>query len=162
VTRTSYSDWSCSIARTVDVIGDGWTALILRDCFLGVRRFDEFQRELGIGRNILTDRLGRLVEADLLAKVAYSEHPPRHEYRLTDKGRELYPVLATMAAWGDRWLAGPEGPPSVLHHRTCNRDMHAEVVCSACGDPIDVRDVLARPGPGFVEPDRTRRPGALT
>jgi DNA-binding HxlR family transcriptional regulator len=146
--RTRTADWPCSIARAIDELGDGWTLLLVRDASLGARRFDDFQRSLGIGRNILTDRLGRLVERGVFSKDQYSEHPPRYEYRLTDKGREIFPILATMAAWADRWMIGPEGPPLVLHHTRCDHDMHAEIVCSECGERLDKRALRARRGPG--------------
>lgn len=149
--RTRTDDWPCPIARGVDELGDGWTLLIMRDAFLGSRRFDDFHRSLGIGRNILTDRLGQLVERGMLTKVPYSEHPLRYEYRLTDKGRQIWPILAAMATWADRWLAGPEGLPVVYHHTTCDHDMHAEVVCSECREPVDVRAVRARRGPGYPD-----------
>jgi DNA-binding HxlR family transcriptional regulator len=149
VKRTPFADWPCSIARSVDLLGDWWTPLVLRETYLGVRRFEDFQRNLGIGRNILTQRLNRLVEEGMLARRPYQERPVRHEYVLTDKGRDFYPVMAAMQAWGDRWLAGAEGPPVVLHHRRCDHDMEAEVVCSHCGEPISVRDVRARRGPGY-------------
>ena len=148
MTRTDTSDWPCTIARSADVLGDGWNLLVMRQACLGVRRFEDFQRTLGIGRNILTVRLNGLVEEGLLSRVEYQQRPVRHEYRLTEKGREVYPILAAMAAWGDRWLTGAEGTPLVLHHETCDHDMHAVVVCSHCGDPLEVRDVRARPGPG--------------
>lgn len=147
--RTDTSSWPCSIAQAVDALGDGWTLLIVREACLGARRFDEFQQRLGIGRNILANRLSRLVDDGLFTKVPYSEHPPRHEYRLTDKGRDVYPVLAAMAAWNDRWNGRREGSPLQLHHDVCDHDMHAVVVCSACAEPLDVRQVKARPGPGF-------------
>jgi DNA-binding HxlR family transcriptional regulator len=146
--RTTTADWPCTIARSVDLLGDHWNLLLVRQACLGTRRFDDFQRALGIGRNILTQRLNRLVDEGVLARVEYQASPPRHEYRLTQKGRDVYPILAAMAAWGDRWLTGPEGTPLVLHHTACDRDMHAVVVCSECSEPIDVREVLARPGPG--------------
>lgn len=151
--RTDTSGWPCSIARSVNVLGDGWVLLILRDACLGVRRFDDFQRDLGVGRNVLADRLARMVDEGLLRTEAYSEHPPRHEYRLTDKGRDAYTVLAAMAAWGDRWLAGPDGPPVLLHHTACGHDQRAAVVCGECGEPLDVRQVRARPGPGAPPTD---------
>ena len=156
--RTDTSQWPCTIARAVDVLGDSWNLLLLREACLGVRRFDDFQRSLGIGRNILTMHLGVLVEQGLLDRVEYQRRPLRHEYRLTDKGRDVYPVLAAMAAWGDRWLTGPEGSPLQLHHTTCGHDMHADVVCSECAAPIHVRDVRAKPGPGF--PRRAPAPTA--
>ncbi|HEY8545327.1 MAG TPA: helix-turn-helix domain-containing protein [Acidimicrobiales bacterium] len=147
--RTDTSDWPCTIARSANVLGDHWNLLIIRQACLGTRRFADFQAALGIGRNILSQRLSRLVDEGLLARVEYQESPPRHEYRLTDKGRDVYPILAAMAAWGDKWLTGPEGTPLVLHHTTCGHDMHAEVVCSECDEPIRVREVRAKPGPGF-------------
>jgi DNA-binding HxlR family transcriptional regulator len=147
--RTAPSGWPCTIARSVDVLGDHWNLLLIRQACLGTRRFDGFQRELGIGRNILTQRLNRLVDEGLLRRVEYQSSPPRHEYRLTPKGREVFPILAAMAAWGDRWLTGPEGTPLVLHHTACDHDMHAVVVCSECSEPLEVRDVRAERGPGY-------------
>ena len=146
--RTSFESVNCSVARALEVVGEGWSLLIVRDALLGVRRFDDFQTRLGISRNVLAQRLQTLVDQGVMERVPYSEHPPRHEYRLTDKGREVYPILASMAAWGDRWLTGPEGTPLVLHHTTCGHDMHAVVVCSECAAPLDVREVRARAGPG--------------
>jgi DNA-binding HxlR family transcriptional regulator len=146
------------VARSVDLLGDWWTPLVLRECYYGVRRFDAFQRSLGIGRNILTQRLNRLVDEGLLERRPYQDRPVRHEYLLTDKGRDFFPVIAAMVRWGDRWLAGDDGPPVVLHHTTCGHDMHAEVVCSRCGESIELRDVTADLGPGYPEPGRA---GAL-
>jgi DNA-binding HxlR family transcriptional regulator len=149
VKRTRFSQWPCSVARTVDLLGDWWTPLVLRDAYYGVRRFDDFQRNLNIGRNILTERLNRLVDEGLLERVPYQERPVRHEYVLTDKGRDFFPVLVAMMRWGDRWLTGDEGPPITLHHKRCDHTMHAEVVCSHCGEPIELQDVRARRGPGL-------------
>ena len=148
VTRTDTSAWPCTIARSADVLGDGWNLLIIRQACLGTRRFDDFQRSLGIGRNILTTHLNRLVAEGILTRVEYQQRPVRHEYRLTDKGRDVYPILAAMAAWGDRWLTGPEGTPLVLHHTACDHDTSAVVVCRECAAPIDVREITVRPGPG--------------
>jgi DNA-binding HxlR family transcriptional regulator len=150
VTRTSTADWPCTIARAVDLLGEGWTLLVLRQACLGTRRFEDFQRELGIGRNILTLRLNRLVDEGLLRREEYQQRPVRSEYRLTEKGRDAYPILAAMAAFGDKWLVGDAGTPLVLHHSACGHDMHAVVTCSACGEPLDVRQVEARPGPGWT------------
>jgi DNA-binding HxlR family transcriptional regulator len=149
VTRTDTSGWPCPLARTADLIGEGWTLLIMREAFYGVRRFEEFQRVLGLGRNILTLRLNTLVDEGLLTKVQYQERPPRHEYRLTDKGRDVYPILAAMATFGDKWLLGDTDPLVIFHHVTCDHDMHAVVTCSECAQPLDVRSVRARPGPGY-------------
>ncbi len=146
--RVDTSEWPCTIARSVNVLGDHWNLLLIRQACLGTRRFDEFQAELGIGRNILTQRLTRLVDEGLMSRVEYQQSPPRFEYRLTDQGRDAYPILAAMAAWGERWLTGPEGTPLVLHHTACDHDMRAVVVCSECAEPLDVRDVRAKAGPG--------------
>ena len=151
--RTAFADWPCSLARSVDLLGDWWTPLVLRDAYYGVRRFENFQRSLGIGRNILTQRLNRLVDEGMLERRPYQDRPIRHEYVLTDKGRDFFPVVAAIVRWGDRWLAGDEGPPLTLHHVPCDHDMHAEVVCSHCREPLALRDVTAR-----VE-RAARRPG---
>jgi DNA-binding HxlR family transcriptional regulator len=152
VRRTDTSGWPCNIARSAHVLADLWNVLIIRQACLGTRRYEDFQRALGTGRNILTVRLNALVDQGLLERVEYQVRPVRREYRLTDKGRDAYTVLAAMAAWGERWSVGPEGTPVVLHHGTCGHDMHAVVVCSACRAPLDVRAVTARPGPGFEVP----------
>jgi DNA-binding HxlR family transcriptional regulator len=153
MTRTDTSGWPCTIARSADLLGDGWVLLVMRQACLGVRRFEDFQRSLGIGRKILTIRLKRLVDEGLLDRVEYQHNPVRHEYRLTDKGRDVYPILAAMAAWGDRWLTGPEGTPLVLHHTSCDHDMQAVVACSHCSEPIHVREMRAKAGPGYPRPD---------
>ena len=152
--RTSFAKWPCSIARTVDLVGDGWTPMVLREAFYGTTRFDDFERVLGIGRNVLSQRLGRLLDEGLLERQAYQQNPPRYDYVLTDKGRELFPVLAAMMAWGDRWLAPSDGPPVLLRHTPCGHDAHAEVVCSECHEPLELADVAPHLGPGF--PDRLR------
>ena len=137
----------CSVAQCLEVIGERWSLLILRDSFLGVSRFDEFQRRLGISRNILNQRLGHLVDAGVLARVAYSDHPPRFDYKLTDKGRALWPVMTAMRQWGDEYAA-PNGPPVQLIHKGCGAITHAEMVCGECGERMGVRDVRAVAGPG--------------
>jgi DNA-binding HxlR family transcriptional regulator len=147
--RTSFSQWPCSIARTMDMLGDGWTAVVLREAFYGVRRFDDFQAMLSIPRNTLTDRLNRLVDEGLLAKRLYDERPQRYEYVLTRKGVDFFPVLAAMASWGDRWLAGDDGPPIIFHHKTCQHDMQAAVTCGECGEPVRLKDIGARPGENY-------------
>jgi len=160
VKRTSFARWPCSIARTVDLVGDGWTSLVLREAFYGTTRFDDFERLLGIGRNVLTQRLGRLVDEGLLQREAYQQNPPRYDYVLTAKGREFFPILAAMMAWGDRWLAPTEGPPVLLRHRSCGHDAHAEVVCSECGESLELDDVAPHLGPGF--PTRLREAALAT
>ncbi|MDP1600024.1 helix-turn-helix domain-containing protein [Phenylobacterium sp.] len=136
----------CSVARSVAVIGDRWTLMILRDCFLGVRRFEAFQERLGISRTIIADRLKHLTEEGVLRRVAYQEHPVRHEYRLTDKGLDLHPVVMAIVHWGDRHYAGEAGPPLLHRHKTCGCDFHPVQTCSECGEPVDARAVETRPG----------------
>jgi DNA-binding HxlR family transcriptional regulator len=143
--RTRFDDWPCSIARTVDLIGDWWTPLVMRQAFYGTRRFDDFQRQLGVSRNVLTQRLDRLVAEEMLVRVPYQEHPPRHEYRLTDKGRDFFGVLAAMMGWGDRWLSGGEEPPVELRDRATGRPVRPIVVDEETGRRIDVREVVAVP-----------------
>jgi DNA-binding HxlR family transcriptional regulator len=137
VTRSSEAGLdACSIANTLDVIGDRWTLLILRDAFRGIRRFDEFHHDLGVARNLLAVRLTRLVEHGVLAKVQYQEHPPRFEYRLTAKGRELSPALVALMHWGDRHAAGPEGPQVELVHRACDHPVEVALVCWHCDTTV--------------------------
>ncbi|HEX9888103.1 MAG TPA: helix-turn-helix domain-containing protein [Nitriliruptorales bacterium] len=148
-TRTSLADLPCSVARTLDLIGDAWTVLILRDVFYGRRRFSEFADSLPIARNVLTHRLNALVAAGILRKVAYQERPLRHEYRLTDAGRDLFGVVLALARWGDQHIT-PAGQPAPVTfvHAVCGHDTHAEVVCAACGERLEPRDVRVRPNFG--------------
>lgn len=138
---------NCSVARTLDVVGEWWTLLIVRNIMLGQRRFEAIQADLGIARNILSDRLNTLVAHGVVERVKYHDHPERFEYHLTEKGRDLYPVIAALMAWGDKWQA-PDGPPLLLSH-TCEGHGHAQTVCSACGEPLDIGSVRAKAGPGF-------------
>ncbi len=147
----------CSIARTVAVIGDRWTLLILRDCFLRLRRFDEFEASLGITRHILADRLKKLVDAEVLQKVPYGERQVRHEYRLTRKGLDLYPVLMSIVHWGDIHLADENGRPMLHEHVGCGHQFDPVLTCSACGEIVDPKQVRVRPGPGAA---RQRRQSA--
>ena len=139
----------CSVARTTAVIGDRWTVMILRDCFNGSRRFDEFQTSLGISRTIVTDRLSLLVDEGVLVKAPYQEKPVRYEYRLTEKGLDLYPILMFMFRWGDKHYATKEGPPLLFRHKTCGHDFHAVLSCSACDQVLNPREVEVRAGPGL-------------
>jgi DNA-binding HxlR family transcriptional regulator len=145
--RKSFEAMNCSVAQTLEVVGEWWTMLIVRDCFLGITRFDDFQQRLGISRNILTERLEHLVARDVLVRVPYQEHPIRYDYRLTDKGRDLWLVLNALREWGDRWEA-EDGPPVVLVHRACDHETSIVPVCSSCGEHLDARAVRAKPGPG--------------
>jgi DNA-binding HxlR family transcriptional regulator len=143
---------ACSLARVVSVIGDRWTLLILRDCFLRVRRFEEFEERLGITRPILSSRLKKLVDAFVLTKVAYRERPLRYEYRLTPKGLDLYPVILSIVHWGDIHMAGKKGPPLLRTHDLCGKDFAPVVACSECGEPVVPREVRVRRGPGAGNP----------
>ena len=136
---------ACSLARALAVVGDRWTLLILRDAFLGVRRFEGFERSLKISRRMLADRLAGLVAEGLLEQRLYQERPPRHEYRLTEKGLALYPALLALVHWGDDWYAGEAGPPLRHRHRACDRHFHMVATCSACGEALDARAVIAEP-----------------
>ena len=135
----------CSIAATLDVIGDRWSLLILRNVFRGTRRFSEFVDDLGIARNLLTDRLNRLVDTGVLAKVPYQERPLRHEYRLTEKGADLSPALIALMQWGDRWYH-PDTPPTVLVHSTCDTPLHHEVRCETCDGHVPPNQIRSRAG----------------
>ncbi len=143
------STYKCSVARTVEVVGERWTMLILREAFLGVKRFDHIQRDLGIARNILSDRLGKLVAQGILEKRRYSERPERFEYRLTAKGRDLYPIVVTLMQWGDRHTAGPGGTPVELVHDACGELTHPQLVCDGCGEPVHALNVHPAAGPGL-------------
>ena len=146
--RTSLADFRCSVARTVDIIGEWWTPLILRDAFYGRTRFEDFQRSLGIARNVLAVRLDRLVEAGIMERRRYEERPPRDEYLLTDMGRDLFPVIAALLAWGDRWTAGDDGPPLLLIHQPCGQPGALRATCDQCGDPMTLDNIIPVPGPG--------------
>jgi DNA-binding HxlR family transcriptional regulator len=129
-------------------VGDRWTLLILRDAFLGTRRFDAFQADLGMTRHRLADRLRKLVRHGVLRRERYQARPPRYEYRLTEKGIDLYGVVAMLAGWGDRWMTGPNGPVVERVHRSCGHVTELKLTCDHCGEPVTARDMLARPGPG--------------
>ena len=139
--RTRFDDWPCPIARTTDLIGDWWTPLIMRESFSGARRFDDFQSRLGVPRAVLTQRLGRLVDEGMLARVPVDASPGRHEYRLTEKGRAFWDVLAAMWRWGSDWLWPGEEPPVVLLDRETKQEVRPLVVDERTGEPLDVRRV---------------------
>jgi DNA-binding HxlR family transcriptional regulator len=143
--RKSFADMGCSVAQCLDVVGDSWTMLIVRDAFAGVTRFDEFQDLLGMPRNTLQDRLTKLVRAGVLVKVPYSEHPLRYDYQLTGKGRDLWPVLAAMRQWGDQHGL-PAGPVRMVH-TGCGGAARAITVCATCGQPVGPDEVAPVPAP---------------
>lgn len=145
--RTSFGAMTCSIARTLDVIGEPWSPLILRDVWAGLTRFEQIQADLGISRKVLTVRMNHLVDCGVLERRPYDRRP-RYEYVLTDKGAELVPMLMAMAAWGDKWLAGAAGAPVVYRHHGCGQISSAGVHCSHCGAPLGAGDVDLLPGPG--------------
>ncbi len=130
----AFADLNCSVARPLSFLGERWALLVLRDLFLGRRRFDEIQESLGVASNVLSQRLATLVEEGIAERRRYSEHPERFEYRLTEKGRDLQPVLLAMLAWGDRYTAGPEGPPLETVHDECGQAFHMVPTCSECGE----------------------------
>lgn len=147
--RTSFGQWPCSIARSVDLIGDWWTPLILREAIFGATRFNQFQAALTLGRNVLTARLGRLVEEGLFDKRAYQANPPRYDYVLTGKGKDFFGVLVALAKWGDRWLDQGKGPPMVLRHLTCGSLTPGELICPHCREPLHTDNTRIEPGPGM-------------
>jgi DNA-binding HxlR family transcriptional regulator len=132
----------CSVARAMEVVGERWTFLVLREAFSGVRRFEDMQRDLGIARNVLADRLGRLVGHGVLVRRPYQDRPVRHEYHLTPMGLDLYPALVGLLQWGDRWLS--EGPPLELVHRECGHATTLQLCCAACGERVSARDMQGR------------------
>jgi DNA-binding HxlR family transcriptional regulator len=145
---SDYQDQNCSIARTLELVGERWTILVLRDVFLGRRRFSQLRQSLGVARNVLAARLDRLVGEGILEKVPYQERPLRHEYRLTSKGLDLWPVIVELLHWGDRHAAPAAGPPIVLRHKDCGGELGAHRICTRCGEPLEVGDVRAEAGPG--------------
>jgi DNA-binding HxlR family transcriptional regulator len=142
------SEQPCSISRSLAVLGDRWTLVVLKQAFAGTRRFDEFQRTLGISRSRLADRLERLVDQGLLERREYFDRRTRHEYRLTEKGRAVYPVLMALRTWGDTYAA-PDGPPLEYRHKGCSGQVEVSLTCDDCQQPLGPRDVEVALGPGF-------------
>ena len=143
--RTSFETIDCSIARTMAVLGEPWTALILRDLFIGVTRFDALHTHLGVSRKVLAVRLSRLVNDEIVVKRAYAQRPERFDYILTGKGWELCDILLAISAWGDRWTTTEAGPPALLRHRECDHLTTAEIRCSHCGRPLHAADIEVTP-----------------
>ena len=141
-------DQACSIARTLEVLGERWTLLVIRDVFNGRRRFDQIQENLGVARNVLSNRLARLVEEGILFKRAYQERPTRHEYFLTEKGLDLWPILIALIGFGDKHLTGPEGRPVEIRHKRCGGLVDDRGTCGECGARLSARDAYAEYGPG--------------
>jgi DNA-binding HxlR family transcriptional regulator len=145
--RTDFSTMACSIARTLDVIGEPWSPLILRDVWVGMNRFEQIQADLGISRKVLTERLNHLVDHGVLERRPYDRRP-RYEYHLTDKGTDLVDVLMIMVRWGDTWLAGEAGPPVLYRHHACGEVSSVDLRCSGCGEPMHAPDIDVLAGPG--------------
>ncbi len=143
-----YRTQTCSIAGALEVVGERWSLLIVRNIFLGIRRFDEMQAQLGIARNVLQARLTKLIDAGVLERHLYQEHPPRHEYRLTEKGLDLWPTVVALMQWGDRYAAPAGGPAVVIEHRGCGGAVDEHRICEACGAHLAVREARAQAGPG--------------
>jgi DNA-binding HxlR family transcriptional regulator len=151
VLRNDYEGQLCSIARSLELVGERWTILVIREVFFGRRKFSEMQRSLGVARNVLTNRLQRLVEEDILERRQYSERPVRHEYFLTEKGLDLWPTIVSLMHWGDKHMPLPGGPPAILLHKgECGGVVNDRRICERCGEELGVRDARAVEGPGLV------------
>ena len=142
----TYDNQICSIAGALEIMGERWSLLIVRDAFLGLRRFEEFRASLGIARNVLTERLNRLVEEGIFERVRYQERPTRYEYRLTAKGRDVGTTLIALMQWGDRHLAGEAGPPRLVEHADCGGKVAVQLVCAKCGEAVGRQGVAIKPG----------------
>jgi DNA-binding HxlR family transcriptional regulator len=143
--RTSFETIDCSIARTMAILGEPWTALILRDLFIGITRFDALHVHLGVSRKVLTLRLNRLVRDEIVVKRAYVQRPERFDYIPTGKGEQLCDILLAVSAWGDKWTTSEAGPPALIRHRLCSHPATAEIRCSHCGEPLHAADVEVTP-----------------
>ncbi len=143
---------NCSVAQSLEIMGEWWTPLILRDALMGITRFEQFQTRLGVARNVLAQRLDSLVEHGLMERVPYQERPVRHEYLLTPMGRELWPTFQMLRQWGDKWLA-PGGAPVETVHDACGHVLQARLECTHCDEPLRGRDQTLRHGPGWVVGD---------
>lgn len=141
----------CSLARTVAVIGDRWTLMILRECFLRKRRFDAFQSSLGITRHLLADRLKKLVRFGVLRRIPYMDSPKRYEYILTQKGLDLYPIIMSVVHWGNIHMVDSRGRPMLHEHKSCGKHFDPLMICSECGEPVFAKEVHVHPGPGARE-----------
>jgi DNA-binding HxlR family transcriptional regulator len=158
VKRSSFEDMNCAIAQSLEIIGEWWTLLILRDAFFGVTRFEEWHERLGIARNILTARLDTLVEHGVMERRPYDEARGRYDYVLTNKGRALWPVMVTLRQWGDEWVLGLGNEPIALIHQSCGEVSHGQLVCDHCGEPLESDQIRSARGPGLKDPDFLLRP----
>jgi DNA-binding HxlR family transcriptional regulator len=147
----TYEDQVCSIARTLEVVGERWTLLIIRDALLGLRRFEEFQDSLGLARNVLTNRLTKLVDDGLLERVRYQQRPARYEYRPTGKAKDLLTALTALMHWGDKYAEAPAGPPRIASHAGCGGNVRDQLACTDCGQTLRPDAVLMLPGPALTE-----------
>jgi DNA-binding HxlR family transcriptional regulator len=154
VLHRDYPGLDCSVAKALEVIGERWSLLIVRAVMHGNRRFGEMQESLGIARNVLSARLQRLVDEEILERRAYQESPPRYEYFLTEKGLDLWPALIALLNWGDRYSPDPEGPRRLIVHKECGGTVSERGICESCGKLLTARDAKQVPGPGAtVEAD---------
>jgi DNA-binding HxlR family transcriptional regulator len=145
--RADFGQMYCTVARSLDVVGDPWTPLILRDLFAGLSRFDQIANDLGISRNLLAQRLDHLTQAGVVERRRYEDSPPRHDYVLTASGRDLAPVLVALVTWGDRWARPAEGSPITFRH-ACGETVTPVLTCPHCGEPATGDSLTAEPGPG--------------
>jgi len=148
VLHRDYPNQLCSIANSLEVIGERWSLLIVRDVFNGNRRFGEIQGSLGVARNVLSARLQRLLDEDILERRPYQESPARYEYFLTEKGLDLWPTLIALLNWGDRYSPSPGGPPKLIRHKVCGGAVNERGICEECGKTLHARDAIQVPGPG--------------
>jgi DNA-binding HxlR family transcriptional regulator len=156
-----YTGQTCSVAATLDVIGERWSLLIIREIMLGVRRFDALQKDLGVARNVLQTRLERLIEQGVLERRLYQERPKRYEYRLTEKGLDLWPTIVALLQWGDKHAPAVAGPPVLLEHRDCGGAIDEHRICERCGQRLGPRDAVAKAGPGAGPEHPLKRREAL-
>ena len=150
-----YEGQICSIARSLELVGERWSLLVVREIFHGRRKFSEMQRSLGVARNVLTTRLQRLVDEGILERRPYSERPQRYEYFLTEKGLDLWPVMIALMYWGDKYEPAPDGPPSIVIHKECGGRIDDRRICTQCGKHLDVREAKAVDGPGMTRADES-------
>ncbi|MFL5781357.1 MAG: winged helix-turn-helix transcriptional regulator [Thermoleophilaceae bacterium] len=160
--HTSFDDMTCSVARTLDVVGEWWTPLIVRDLMLGISRFDAIQRDLGISRKVLAQRLERLLEHGVIDRTAYQDNPVRYDYWLTEKGADLAKLILAMTAWGDRWVFAEHERPLLFRHESCGCEAAPVLACSCCGEPIGPGELTPVAGPGLrAGPGTSGVPAAL-